>query len=537
MGRIMRCSAGLCALLIGGLLLSSPAVSLADETPMPVLETKTETVAVFKNGLGFFTRQGETLFDKDGWAVAEHVPDASLGTFWLSVKGLEELIALREEREKEIEITAGSMEELLEANNGREVVMTLDGKTLSGKIRLLDENRPVSAIILETAEGKVALRTTQIEEIRFLQPLLNEAVRTGKETIKMLKLRIAGSEAGKEELVSLSYLQKGIGWTPSYIVDISDPEKAKIAMKALLINDVEDIEETDIYFVVGHPNFMYSDIFSPISLNESIRQFFTALTRGGAQMPGGILSNIATQRVSSDLAFASPGREIFDFSTTTETPGAFEEDLFLYQKEGVSLKKGERASYYIFSGEVDYKHTYRLDIPNTLNVDVTGRRQSEIRVEPIVWHSLQLTNSTSYPWTTAPALVVSGNRPLAQDTLYYTSKGNDTNLKITAATDIRADYREFEDARQRDVQIRHDRYDLVTVRGEIPLKNYKNKNVDMDIRKSIIGEVIEAGYDAEITMVAEGITGVNPSSSVRWQILLEAGEEITVYYNYKVYIR
>ena len=45
----------------------------AQENSLPVLKAKTKTVAVFKNGLGFFTREGLSEL-KDGWAVTEHVP-------------------------------------------------------------------------------------------------------------------------------------------------------------------------------------------------------------------------------------------------------------------------------------------------------------------------------------------------------------------------------------------------------------------------------------------------------------------------------
>ena len=36
-------------------------------------------MAVFKNGLGFFLREGDVKL-RDGWCVAEHVPPAAFGT-------------------------------------------------------------------------------------------------------------------------------------------------------------------------------------------------------------------------------------------------------------------------------------------------------------------------------------------------------------------------------------------------------------------------------------------------------------------------
>jgi len=126
-------------------------------------------------------------------------------------------------------------------------------------------------------------------------------------------------------------------------VDIEDSKKAKIAMKAIVINDVEDLEDVDMYFVVGYPNFMYADMLSPMNLTESLSQFIAGLERGRSRPPRGILA----QSVTPFDEYAGERRrrgEIFDFSVTKKTPGASEEDLFLYHKKGISLKKGERAS-------------------------------------------------------------------------------------------------------------------------------------------------------------------------------------------------
>ena len=56
------------------------AVKAADDEENPfVWKPRTRAVAVFKNGLGFFMREGEVKL-RDGWCVAEHVPPAAFGT-------------------------------------------------------------------------------------------------------------------------------------------------------------------------------------------------------------------------------------------------------------------------------------------------------------------------------------------------------------------------------------------------------------------------------------------------------------------------
>jgi len=174
-----------------------------------------------------------------------------------------------------------------------------------------------------------------------------------------------------------------------------------------------------------------------------------------------------------------------------------------------------------------------------LKIDSRGYQRSgqKPKEKEQVWHSLKLTNSTIYPWTTAPAMVVSGWKPLSQDILNYTPKTSQTNLKMTIATDIKTDRHEYETERKRDVKLYHHSYDLVTVKGKLYVKNCKNKEVAVEIKKNLTGEVLEASHGGKVTKVAEGLQGVNYKSTISWEIPLKAGEEKEITYQYQVYVR
>ena len=156
-----------------------------------------------------------------------------------------------------------------------------------------------------------------------------------------------------------------------------------------------------------------------------------------------------------------------------EMSSAPEEDLFLYSRSDVTLAKGERASYSVFSGNVSYEHLYNWEVEDQPRVDAYGNvinpnqnPQDGTRADSI-WHSIRLKNSTKFPWTSAPALVISGDKPVSQDTLTYTQKGAASTLRITIATDIRASHEEREVARQQELNHRRGyNYDLVTVEGK-----------------------------------------------------------------------
>ncbi len=544
-------------ILLGYLFLFYPIVGSAKDSSFPVLSTKAKNIAVFKNGIGFFMREG-TVRLNDGWAVTEYVPNASLGSLWIGSLDkdttLEEVIGFKEDVQRSFE--AISIEELLASNIGKKVKITYGDKIVEGTIKSVPGAREpdraeggridtrnvydprsqpklAAIVILDTGDGEVVLNKSNISKVEF--PKGFSASYLSKEKAKRIRFKVATSK--KEAKLGLSYLQKGINWVPSYLVNLEDSKKARITMKATLINDSEDLDNVDFFFVVGYPNFLYADVLSPLALEESITQFIQNLRREGRQEDAGGLAAITRQRADFRESGTLSNLD-YGYETIKGLPGAAEEDLFLYQKEKISIRKGERAYYPIFFDEVDYKHIYEWEIPDTINVDPRGyqRPEQQKSEKENVWHSVKLSNSTKYPWTTAPAFVVSGWKPLAQDTINYTPKNAKTNLKLTVATDVKHDRHEYEIDRQRDVKIYNHNYDLVTVKGELSIKNHKNKEITIEIKKRLTGEAMEVSHKGKIEKVAEGLRGVNQNSFISWEIPLKAGEETSVTYKYKVYI-
>jgi len=468
---------------------------------------------------------------------------------------LEEVIGFKEDVQRSFE--AISIEGLLASNIGKKVKITYGDKIVEGTIRSVPEVRTpekgegsgiastrnvydpgfqpklAAIVILDIGDGEVVLNKGNISKVEFPKGFSTSFLI--KEKAKRIRFKVATSK--KEVGFGLSYLQKGISWVPSYLVNLEDSKKARITMKSTLINDSEDLENVDVFFVVGYPNFLYADVMSPMALEESITQFIQGLRREGRQEDAGGLMAITRQRADFKESGTLSNLD-YGYETIKGLPGAAEEDLFLYHKEKINIRKGERAYYPIFFDEVDYKHIYEWEIPDTINVDPRGYQRSEQqRIEKEnVWHSVKLSNSTKYPWTTAPAFVVSGSNPLSQDTLNYTPQNAKANLKLTVATDVKHERHEYEIERQRDVKIYNHNYDLVTVKGDLSIKNHKNKEITMEIKKRLTGEATEMSHKGKIEKVAEGLKGVNQNSSVSWEISLKGGEEINVTYMYKVYI-
>ncbi|HUV04277.1 MAG TPA: hypothetical protein VMX94_04145 [Armatimonadota bacterium] len=525
------------------------------------VSAKTKSVAVFKNGLGFFVRGGEAKLT-DGWAMTEVVPAAALGTFWIGSPkpgvSIERLTALQEEVSRTV--PAISIQEVLAANVGKKVRFMVGDKVIEGKLiavpedRKPDPNRPTypaytsvippsqpNLALIETATGTVAINKSSISWIEFDGRANVEY--TAKERVKRFQFKVAGAK--DKATVTMAYLQKGLSWSPAYLVELIDDKKARITMQGLLVNDVEDIEGADVYFVVGYPNFMFADTLSPLALGQSVTDFVSQLSRGGRGAPmGATTQNLAYVGFGGGYGGVPEQQATSEFGyTTRETPGAPEEDLFLYHMKEVSLRKNERAYYTVFSSEVPYEHVYEWAVPDTSNLQPSGhvessQRTQDERLENQVWHKLRLTNNSKFPWTTAPAMATSKEQPLAQDTLNYTPKGAKGDLKLTIATDISAKKSELERTRENDA-LRESgyRFAKVTVDGKLMIKNFKSKPVTVTVKKKLTGEVVSASHDGKVEKQAEGVNPVNPTSLITWEVPLNPGEEKTLEYSYYAYVR
>ncbi len=93
-------------------------------------------------------------------------------------------------------------------------------------------------------------------------------------------------------------------------------------------------------------------------------------------------------------------------------------------------------------------------------------------------------------------------------------------------------------AREQNVERRRNyNYDRVTVEGTMKVKNYKSKDVRLNIRKTLRGEVLSQSDGGEAVKLGEAIQTDNPMSRLNWEITLKAGEERVISYRYKVWVR
>jgi len=531
--------------------------------------TRIERVALFKNGLGFFVAES-ALPDATGPVVIGPFPAASHGTFWVAYPAnvrLENLVARETVMEESVE--AITVPELLRANVGKKVRVRVsyeDKLVGEGTIVHFPEDREPTdedayvtgrasvpwgrpggpgqsqLVLIETADGMMAIAPHSIWRVEFPD---KDVARSFTRKVKAAQLHAHLNKPAPGGVLTTTYLAKGITWAPSYAIDVSDAETARLSAKATIINEAADLDGVDVTLVTGFPNLRFADVLSPFALKENLAQFLQSLTRGESRREGEARS-VVTQNIAyfgaggygGGLGAAMPERPVPDYRAAAAGQAA--EDLFLYPLDDVTLQKDEVGYYPLFTESVPYTHIYQWEIPDYVTEGERYLQRAEERRErpEEVWHSLRIENTTKVPWTTAPAETVQNGQILGQDILSFTPPGGEATVRITQAVSVKATQTEVETARERNAARFYERpYDLVSIEGNLSVENFLAKSVTLEITKTVSGEVKSSAPEADIEKVARGLRGVNPLNVLTWTLELNPGQVQDVTYAYDVYVR
>jgi len=341
------------------------------------------------------------------------------------------------------------------------------------------------------------------------------------------------------EKLALSYLARGITWSPSYLIDLSDPKTARLTAAALVVNEVADLDGVKLDLVTGFPNIQFADVNSPIAMSQPLAQFLEALQQGRSGGSGERRSVVLQQAMLANSV--SYGREtsLPEAAYSTAAAGEVAEDLFFYPIEKFSLKRGETAYLPLFSADALYEHVYTWRIADFLDEQERYRRdaQGQAPAEE-VWHSCRLTNPLRIPLTTAPAQFVKDGQFTGQDLCPYTAPGTEVTIRINRAMNVVAEQAEVETERKRNAaNFQGSSYDLVKIKGELKLRNRMDKAANVEVSKDLSGQVGETVPLAQDVSTANGLRRINTRHNLVWKFELKAAEERRLTYTYDVYIR
>lgn len=385
-------------------------------------------------------------------------------------------------------------------------------------------------VLIETGEGQLVMDSSSVRHVSGAD------LRVQVEEPGILRPRVtidvAGNEAGAR--LNLAYMAQGITWAPGYRVELLDDKTLRLRAKALIINDLEDLRDVRCSFIAGFPNVPFSHVTDPLAFRGDMPSWLRSLSRDPHH---GRNQHVMTQQVRLQTLSNTFIPEDVDMETGFD-PAAFAArgggDLFHYEIENVTLKRGERGHFPLFTAEVPYESVYTCHIRESQNT-VGGHGETE---PEDVWHALRIGNTSQQPWTTAPATVTKDGSFLGQGTMYFTSLGSRTLLRFAKALDVRVTAAERETARERNVRHLDNRaWDLVTAEGTVRVSNLKPVPVTILVHRTVTGEVVANPDDAEQTLSASGITAINPTSNLTWEVTVQPREAKTLTYTYNRYVR
>ncbi len=522
-------------------------------------------VAVFKNGYAFTYREGEATANAN-WIYTTNTPIGVLGTVWgysttPNVR-VDQLLAsefLRSVKTERVEDIA----EFLIANEGKRIrFVDSYNAAYEGVYEIFSRHRGFEndlrpqdgyrqsfdlgsiTLSLKTERGVMLIPANSVRKIEILdaQP---SVLKPKREKLVRLGLKTNGAKDGQPLNVGIAALERGLRWIPAYRVEVKgDPIKeAKLELEANVVNDLADLKNTEINFVVGVPHFLFQDTASPLSINTAFAGVSSNFRRDESKrMSNAIQSQVMTTADGIGLDDASPTIEGEEQTTSFSA-----EQLFLYQTNLLALKKGERATTRLFSLTVPCSEVFEW----TIN-DITDVHQRYLNPgyssQPInslqdlttkIWYALRLKNTTGMPWTTAPAISFRDWKPLGQDLLKFTGIGGEEVLRVTPATKVLGSHSLEEKTRTKETLRWNGSdydFDLVTVEGTVKVRNVQKQPVELVLTRNLVGQVANASDEAKIIKSGLNLQSVNSNSIIKWSVKIPPGEK-EVKYTYSVYVR
>jgi hypothetical protein len=481
------------------------------------------SVAVFKNGLGFFVREGEVEL-RDGWCVAGEIPPAHFGTlaiFSSGTDGIVDIVGSGPGELVEFDGTDASEElsakrDRLKANRWLKVQLTYTyreaERTSAGTLVSIGSEFAV----LESADASFAV---PLEAIRKLQ-VLEQPVR--------IHVAGAGEKPPAKTKLDMAYLRKGITWIPEYSLKLLGEESAELTLRGTLVNEAEDLVHCDVNFVVGVPHFLHTDFLAPVAAGQIIRTIGTAVAprevmsqiMNSAAIAGNLRSSNTSELGVVDRRGlgGSDLSEVLGNLPPMEGPGGA--DFTVYAKKGLTVRRGEKAIITLFVKRIQYSHIYRWSPPEPLQ------------------HYIVLHNQTDTAWTTGPCLAVNQNSPLSEDLLKYVPKNGSGEIPVTAAINVVQERKESEvDRKLKAHEPSHQFWlDLVTLRGELKIRNLEKTPITIVVDAPVEGKPLTASDDGTIRVDSAKLQLLERSGSIRWEVQIDPGATRTLTYEYERYV-
>ena len=529
------------------------ATAWADEKP---LTSRIVSVSLFKNGLTVVQR--ESTVPGPGTYRVEDVPEPVHGTYW--VQSDAKVVTRLTRRTVDVPAGRTSGADFQDELAGRQVVIHFADEGIpqvAGTVVALDPPQgraawdrtyeqprsgyyydrsgrmhpPGRMLVVKTDKGRCYVDSSRIA---YLQALGADGTVRQRKTVMLFSV---DQDEARPATISITYLAKGMAWAPSYRVDISDPETLVLRQKAVIKNELEPFENTQIQLISGFPSIQFANVVSPLSLDTTWTTFFQQLSQRHSPGHASMRNVISQQRVAFNDPSPSGG---IDLSAIPTGEGV---DLHYQDIGRQTMDEGDSLALQTASAKAKYERIVEWIVPDTRRADGRYISEHERNSQPekyqdAAWDAVRFRNPLQQPMTTAPAMVVAGNRFNGQKMSYWVNPGEETTLHVTKALSVRTRSVEQEIEGQRKiVHVGGVQYRKTTVEGELRANNQRKETITLVIRRRFSGDLLSADHSPKRTLLEEGVWSVNKRNQLNWTLTLKPGDEAKLSYRYSVLVR
>lgn len=509
-------------------------VLVQSQTILPV-----KTLSVYKNGTAMITKEGTVPVVND--TVKLSIPDAITGTYWLTTPK-ENLIKSVSYKDNTIKVKKeyARLKDLVNNNIGKRIKFSMIVNDATVNVTGIIKRHYESLGMMHIEENDNSMFVKLSDMINFsIQDINDISWVDSTERMAYIKTNKSVSEITIRE----SSLQNSISWKPYYYLSLNKGNSARLEMKSLIENfSNENFENTNAEVIVGVPLLLSTEEKDPMILSTQNTHYNisgNAATLNVRNLAGGSRDAIRTEgniKLNSFIYTAdntiSVGKYDKYQNYVTETMNT--DNLFIYKIGNISLAKNTKALFPIFSQDIEYKDLYECRIDDYTNYEtnkflITNEKNSD------VFHSLEIKNTTEFPITSGSLLVTDDEgRLVAQTKIDYLAKNVVDNVRLTKDLNTLVKSNEEEIGREENAKKIKKKYvHKVKIRGTITLDNFDEKSKKIKVQKTVNGLVI-AAEGSKVTKDPKTF-GLNPQSTVQWEVEVPASSQKEIVYDYEVY--
>ncbi|WP_144241080.1 DUF4139 domain-containing protein [Fimbriimonas ginsengisoli] len=448
--------------------------------------TALKSVAVFRDGFGYYVREGKVKLE-NGWATTDLVPQAIKGTvrfYTLDKNDKIDQVVIGKENRLDFASPAEIKARLADKVGLKLTVITRSGQRYEGQLaKILDD-----MLLLRVGDAFTGVPYDSIQTILL--------------TGFPVRIKVTTDSPNKVVGIGVAYLQEGIRWEPSYVLDVHG-DTGSLALRASMQNTTEALKDSDVFFVVG----------SPFVANRGITDML-------APMPVAPPADKDTKpenpvrRAEVEAEEAKRGN-VESAAVTREEAG----ELYYYHKPGLSLANNDVAMISVFEAVVPVSPRFEW------NAD--GEEVSYL---------VSIQNKSSQPLTTGPVFVLEDGKAIGQENVKYTPANGTAEIRLSRGIGLKVAKTEAEVRRGAPAHVGKTDYIPVFLKGTLTITNYKTTKATVRVTKTARGKVNELS-DGGVVKQTQILNGEpNPINDLEWKVDVAPGATKTITYTFETYM-